>query len=166
MTRAFRDLGYFFTKTNLKVIPKNNNGTADLLVEILDEGSQGIIDEIDITGNRKNTREEVLKYLGLASGMAFSRDLITKTNLKLWRSARFLDYQVKSEFVDAGQAKLKLNIELTEYELAPPMNYSLAGRISNRPVPQLPQALGQPPLQLFRRSNDIGAGPRSHERLT
>ena len=54
--------------------------------------------------------------------MTVTRDLIKRTELRLWRSARFLDYSVKPELVEAEEPGVKLNIELTEYELAPSLS--------------------------------------------
>lgn len=113
------EFGYFFPALEVKVIPEPNNATAQLLVQILDEGPKGTIGVIEVTGNVKNTREEILKYLGLEVGMEISRDLITKTEYLLWRSARFLDYKVTPGRIDPRTPKLKLSIYLTEYEPAP-----------------------------------------------
>ena len=57
---SFHDFGFFFPKVEVDVVPDRESGTAELLVEILDEGPKGIIDAIDVTGNEKNTREEIL----------------------------------------------------------------------------------------------------------
>jgi len=105
----------------VKLVPEPNKPTAQLLVEILDEGPKGTIDEIGVTGNKKNTREEILKYLGLEVGMKLSYDLISKTEDSLWRSARFLNYEVTPEVIHPREPKLKLNIHLREYEPAPPL---------------------------------------------
>jgi outer membrane protein assembly factor BamA/outer membrane protein assembly factor BamE (lipoprotein component of BamABCDE complex) len=124
VTRAFHHLGYFFAKANVRVIPGNEKRAADLLVEILDEGPRAVVGKIDVTGNRKNTHDEILEYLGLTPDMAFSRDLVMKMERLLWRSARFLDYEVSAEFLDATGAqepKVKLNVKLTEYDPAPPL---------------------------------------------
>jgi len=117
----FSEFGYFFPALELKVVPEANKTTAQLLVEILDEGPKGTIGEIGVTGNWKNKREEILKYLDLKVGMEFNRSLVTKTEYLLWRSARFLDYKVTPEAIHPKEPKLKLNIRLNEYGPAPPL---------------------------------------------
>ena len=115
------EFGYFFPALEVKVITEPNNATAQLLVQILDEGPKGTIGVIEVTKSGKNTREEILKYLELEVGMEISRDLITKTEYLLWRSARFLDYKVAPALIDPRAPKLRVKIDLTEYEPAPPL---------------------------------------------
>ena len=126
------EFGYFFPALEVKVVPEPNNATAQLLVQILDEGPKGTIGVIEVTKSGKNTPEEILKYLELEVGMEITRSLVTKTEYLLWRSARFLDYKVTPALIDPREPKLKLNIDLTEYEPAPPLfkdkDFSPAGK--------------------------------------
>ncbi len=115
------ELGYFFPALEVKIVPEPNKESAELLVEILDEGPKGTIGEIEIAGNNKNTREQILKYLGLEVGMEFNRSLITKTEYSLWRSGRFLNYTVSPDVISPREPRLKLHIDLKEYEAAPPL---------------------------------------------
>jgi len=115
------EFGYFFPALEVKIVPEPNKECAELLVEILDEGPKGTIGEIEIAGNNKNTREQILKYLGLEVGMEFNRSLITKTEYLLWRSGRFLNYTVSPDVINPREPRLKLHIDLNEYEAAPPL---------------------------------------------
>jgi ankyrin repeat protein len=119
--KVLSEFGYFFPALEVKIVPEPNKESAELLVEILDEGPKGTIGEIEIAGNNKNTREQILKYLGLEVGMEFNRSLITKTEYLLWRSGRFLNYKVSPDVINPREPKLKLHIDLNEYEAAPPL---------------------------------------------
>ena len=111
------ELGYYFALFTAQVVPEPGTPSARLVVDITAEGSRRI-SEIIISGNEKNDREEILKYLGLEEGMQLDHDLLLKTNQRLWDAARFLDYSVVPE-VDAEQAAMKLKIHVREYEPAP-----------------------------------------------
>lgn len=119
--RVLSEFGYFFPALEVKTVPEPNKESAELFVEILDEGPKGTIGEIEVVGNNKNTREQILKYLGLEVGMEFNRSLITKTEYLLWRSGRFLNYTVSPDVINPREPKLKLHIDLHEYEVAPPL---------------------------------------------
>jgi hypothetical protein len=119
--KVFSEFGYFFPALEVKVVPEPNKESAELLVEILDEGPKGTIGEIEVVGNKKNTRDQILKYLGLDVGMEFNRSLITKTEYLLWHSGRFLNYTVRPDVINPRVPKLKLHIHLREYEAAPPL---------------------------------------------
>jgi len=111
------ELGYYFCRFSVKVAPEAGTTSARLLVQIEEEGSRRI-KEIIVSGNEKNTPEEILRYLELKEGMLLDRALIRKTEDLLWRSARFLKHDVKPE-VDTAQGSIKLRIDLREYEPAP-----------------------------------------------
>ena len=111
------ELGYYFCQFSVKVVPDPGTPSARLVVQIEDEGAR-TINEIIISGNKKNTREEILQYLGLEEGMLLDRALILKTEDLLWHSARFLQHSVTPE-VDGARATIKLRIDLREYEPVP-----------------------------------------------
>lgn len=118
MTRSIlSELGYYFCTVDVEVVPDPGTPNARLKVEIKEEGAR-TISEIIIRGNKKNTREEILRYLELQEGMLLDHALILKTEDLLWRSARFLQYSVTPE-VDAARAAIKLRIDLREYEPVP-----------------------------------------------
>ncbi len=122
---ALRELGYFFTRTEVKIVPDTNHGTADLLIAVLDEGSSGVIDQINLSGLRRNRRADVLKYLALKPGLPVNRPLLIRTENLLWRSARFLDFTVTPEIVPERN-HINLKIALTEYDPMPPLQQDLS----------------------------------------
>jgi ankyrin repeat protein len=122
ISNTLADLGYYFPNMNVEVVPNAVGQTAELQIEILEEGPKAVIESIDVIGNIKNSREDVIDYLGLEPGMLFNRDLKTKTDMLLWNSARFFDYQITPERLDAEDSRIKLSIDLTEHEPAPPIS--------------------------------------------
>ena len=122
---ALKDLGYFFARTQVKIVPDRTNGTADLVITVLDEGSSGVIDQINITGLKRNQRAAVLKYLALKPGLPVNRQLLLRTENLLWRSARFLDFKVTPEVVP-DRKRINLKIALTESEPMPPLQQDLS----------------------------------------
>ena len=101
------ELGYYFAEFSLEVVPEPDTARACLVVTIDEEGLRRI-DEIIISGNEKDTREEILRYLGLKEGMSLDRALVRKTEDLLWHSARFLKHRVVPE-VDKEDAVVRLD---------------------------------------------------------
>ena len=65
---ALADLGYFFAKFNLDVEADAKTKTARLAIDILDEGPRAVLGDIEVTGNKVNSRDDIVKYLGLQPG--------------------------------------------------------------------------------------------------
>ncbi len=117
--------GFFFPRISSSVKLDPKTATAELLVQVLDEGPRGAVSEIEVTGNQKNTRGELLHFLGLERGMAITRSKVAQAEEKLLRSARFLDYEIKPEPVTSGLTKatsVKLALKVHEYEAAPKLS--------------------------------------------
>jgi hypothetical protein len=125
LEQALQDLGYFFARTRVEIVPNTNDDTADLLINIQDEGPSGLIDQIVLTGLKNNPRDAVLKYLALKPGLPLNRALVLRTEDLLWRSARFLDFKVTPEIVPDGR-QVNLKIALTECETVPPLQQDLS----------------------------------------
>ncbi len=114
--------GLFFPRVSSSVKLDPGSGTADLLVQVLDEGPQGTVSQLEVIGNEKNTREEILDFLGLKPGMAITRSRVAEAEQKLWRSARFVQYEITPEPAASGMSKatsVRLSIRVQEYDLAP-----------------------------------------------
>ena len=126
---ALRELGCFFVRTRVRIVPDRQIGAADLLIEVLDPGSSGVIDQINITGLKRNQREVVLEYLGLKSGLPVNRQLLKRIEDLLWRSARFLAFEVTPE-TTPDRKHINLRISLTEFEPMPPLHQELSREAS------------------------------------
>ncbi len=122
VSAVLQDFGYFFAKLDVKVLPHQDTQTAELRVAILDEGPPGFIDDIVVTGNARDSRDGILEHLQLKPGMAFDQDVITRSKLRLWRSARYLNYEIMPELVNTATPAVRLKINVTEYAAAPPLS--------------------------------------------
>jgi hypothetical protein len=116
---AYKAAGRHAPKFRVELVPEPEKKTAYLAVEILDEGPESRVEEIEITGNEKNTREEVLAYLKAEPGMLLTRAERVRIERSLWQSARFRKFTVTSVPPVKAMDKFKLQIKLTEYAPAP-----------------------------------------------
>ena len=121
VTDALREHGFLFARANVAVVPDKAARTAELQVEVLEEGPRGVIDRIEVAGNKKNTQESLLRHLDLKPGMELSSQLLSAIEDRLWRAARFLSYKVSLGSPDAG-GRVPLQIEVVEYDEAPPLD--------------------------------------------
>src|ERR1017187_10383767 len=117
---ALHEHGFLFAKATVTVVPDKAARTAELQVEVLEEGPRGGIDRIELVGNKKNSPEAVLRYLDLKPGMELSSQLVATIEDRLWRAARFLSYKVSLGSPDAG-GRVPLQIQVVEYDEAPPL---------------------------------------------
>jgi hypothetical protein len=114
--------GLFFPQIQSSTKLNPETSTADLFVRVLDKGPRGTVGEIQVRGNQKNTSEEIVKFLGLKRGMAITRSRVVEAERKLWRSARFLHYEIVPEPAGPGLSKatnVRLSIKVEEYAAAP-----------------------------------------------
>jgi len=117
---VLRERGFLFAKADVRVVPDHAAHTAELQVEVQEEGPRAVIDRIEVTGNKKNSAEAVLRYLDLKPGMALPSQLVARIEDQLWRAARFLSYKVSLGSPDAG-GRVPLLIQVVEYDEAPPL---------------------------------------------
>jgi len=115
------DLGYFGAKLQLSLQPDALHRRAELWIHVQDEGLRGQIVGFQVKGNRKNSREQVLKFLDLEPGAQASADLLHKLEGRLRDSARFLQHDLSlTPLSEPG--RLKLVIALRELKEAPPLD--------------------------------------------
>lgn len=119
---ALEEQGYFFAEFEASLVLDAAKETADLVIDIRNEGSPAEIGEIEVVGNQINTKEEVLEYLGLKPGMTFNREDLSRLNAKLWDAARFITAKVTPVNPASADDKILLRIELQEYPHAPSLS--------------------------------------------
>ncbi|HUT32756.1 MAG TPA: hypothetical protein VNE39_04675, partial [Planctomycetota bacterium] len=122
--RAFAWLGHPFVRATVEQQSDPKTGKASLLVHVQDEGPRAILKEIDLTGCEKNTREDVMKYLGLEIGMPIDGRKTMEITDALGASARFL--HVKADLDQTGADGARLRLDLQEYEEAPKLTEELS----------------------------------------
>ena len=124
--RALADLGYFFAEFEIDIVRDSDARTAALLVNVADEGPKALIGRIEVVGSRKNTREDVLRYLDIEPGMLLTAERRTQLGHRLWQSGRFLKSQVTPQEPTAAGEPVTLRIELKEYDKAPSLSETLS----------------------------------------
>ena len=125
VTTVLREHGFLFPKANVSVVPDKTARIAELHVEVLEEGPRGVVGQIEITGNKVNSTEAVLRYLDLKPGMELHSQLVARIEDRLWRAARFLSYKVSLGSPDTG-GRVPLQIQVAEYDEAPPLEQALS----------------------------------------
>ncbi len=124
VTNTLAENGFFLCKFSLNVVSNAATKTATLQLKILDEGPPATIESIEVVGNKKNSREVLLDYLGLKPGMRFSSNLAATIENQLYHSARFVTNSVSAGTSDSS-GRLTLTIQVVENDQCPPLNGKL-----------------------------------------
>ncbi|GAA5507763.1 outer membrane protein assembly factor BamA [Novipirellula caenicola] len=115
--QAIEDLGFSRSDVLVRFEVDRDKQTADLLVEILDEGVADRISEIDIQGNSINTKEQILAYLGVSVGDPIARRDLQQWTKRLWDSGRFKKHQFRFD-----KQTQSLSLEVEECSGLPPLD--------------------------------------------
>ena len=73
------------------------------------------MDQIEVAGNKKNSREDILKYLGIKVGDLMTRERALELKYRLWLSGRFTKHEVMLT-PPSRYSQCRLQIEVVEYE--------------------------------------------------
>ncbi len=122
---ALEDMGFRFAKFQIDLESDSKTRTADLVVHLEEEGSKASLDDIEIVGNERDTKEAILNYLNLNEGALLTRAEQTRIEYELWRSGRFIDYELTPAPPDSVDDPVKLQIKVTESPFAPPIDQPL-----------------------------------------
>lgn len=121
VTNTLAKHGFFLSRFSLNIVTNAAGRAATLQVKILDEGPPATIGSIEMVGNRRNSREVLLNFLGLKPGMEFTSDMAADINDRLYHSARFLTNSVVAGTPDPS-GRLKLTLQVLEQDDCPPLN--------------------------------------------
>jgi hypothetical protein len=127
--QALAQHGLFFPKLEVKIRTSAEKTTAELIVEVVDPGPKAVIDEIVVEGCRKNTKAQILDFLGLKTGMPINRATLDEAELKLWDSGRFRLYELDPELTPAenpADRHLRLVIRVVEFDSIPGLSEPLS----------------------------------------
>jgi hypothetical protein len=109
-----------------------NDGTAELVATVEYDQLPSRIDEIEITGLKRDTREKLLAYLEVAPGDRFSHDVMQRIDERLKYSCRYWKRDVRVHIVPARKTRYEslpdrvvVRIELDEYPHTPPLGEPL-----------------------------------------
>ena len=126
ISHALSDLGYHFPEFLVRAVPDGTTGKAELVIELEDAGPTAEIGSIEVAGNRRDSREEVLDFLTLRPGNPLTRQRLVALQQRLWASGRYLRSDVKPIRPANRGDKLVLRIDLVEYTKAPKLDTTLA----------------------------------------
>lgn len=120
---AYTDQGKPFPIVQADWDPKPESGVVNIRISVESEGPSLKLGKIHVEGNRINTKEEVVDYLGLETGQDIKGDLQQSIELALFDSGRFLAWDVTK--VRNGPA-IDLLIIVDEHWEAPPLSAPLS----------------------------------------
>ncbi|NLE37549.1 MAG: hypothetical protein GX621_05945, partial [Pirellulaceae bacterium] len=123
--RAMASQG-FFPLFAVKLVPQEDGSTAALVIDIFDEGSRVVLNEIKIEGNDKNSRDEILEFLDVTPGMPLRGDWKAEIEHKLWRSGRFIESHAMLERTGLDGNHTILWLRLVESPAAPRLSEPLS----------------------------------------
>lgn len=123
--KIFHSLGYYDVTFTVSARPLANR-KANLVIQVTDEGPRATLGEIEIVGTKKNTPNEVIRYLELQPGMLLDADKKAQIKQKLTDSARFLQHEVEIISPPFGNEPSLLKITLLEYDEAPSLSQSFS----------------------------------------
>jgi hypothetical protein len=90
IAEAFSDLGYRSAKFTVDVVTDQATKKANLVVDISDEGRRSVLSKLEVTGNKINSQDDIIKYVGFKPGTPATRDEVVRIQSKLWQSGRFI----------------------------------------------------------------------------
>jgi hypothetical protein len=122
------NLNFYKPTLQVSVVPMSSSREGDLVVEMVDEGLKGTIDDVGYfypNDDKKNPDAEMEQYLGLTPGMPLRANLTTVITNRLWLTGRFLR-QEASLVPLPGEGHFRLELDLEDLEEAPPLRQSLS----------------------------------------
>jgi tetratricopeptide (TPR) repeat protein len=123
---ALADLGFFSVRFSVDVVPNPATKKADLVIDISNKGTRSEFANVTITGNKANSREDIMKCIGYRAGLPASRDELAAIQEKLWRSGRFIKSEVTMIRPATAADGAVLSIKLLELHCAPSLGKPLS----------------------------------------
>jgi hypothetical protein len=120
----------------VKAVPEVENGVAVLVIEFSNDEGPVTIGEIEVEGNSRNSREDLLAFLEVRPGMLLTHEVMDRIDDRLANCGRFISSSCTVEPPAENSASTTLLISVTEYDQAP----------ASRPAP-LARGSGARPFQ-------------------
>lgn len=116
---ALKDFGFSAAKTQVTIKPNDADLTAELIVDVLEEGPTDVAEVFQVEGTQTNSSNAVLNFLGLMPGIAVDQTLVRSITKQLWDCGRFKKHNVHFDRDESGRGRL--NIELADVRGVPPL---------------------------------------------
>ncbi|MCX6923474.1 MAG: hypothetical protein NT154_09745, partial [Verrucomicrobia bacterium] len=121
---ALAELNRHQAEAQVELTFDENRRQADLLIQVTKPGLVGMLDQIEVEGLRRNSREDLLAYLQLRPGMPLSGNVTNDVGRRLWDSGRFSGQLMNlSPLTEPGRFRLDLTV--FEFTNAPPLKQEL-----------------------------------------
>ncbi len=114
---ALKDFGFSAARTQVTIKPSDVDLTAELVVDILEEGPSDVAEVLHVAGTQANSPHDVLTFLGLRPGVAVDQALVQSITKQLWDCGRFKKHNVHFDHDANGRGRL--NIELADVKGVP-----------------------------------------------
>jgi len=132
--RSLAEQGFPRAKFDVRLAPTPGSDLAAARVEIEESPVPARADGIEIVGLKRNTREELLQFVGVTRGDAINVGLLDRVYTQLKNSCRFWKYRVAVVIADekvdetslVSPVGTLLRIEVEEYTEVPPLGKALA----------------------------------------
>ncbi len=109
---ALSQLNRFPLKVRLSMPLDPDRKVADLVIDIVDDGVKGTIEEIQFAGEIHSSQEKLLRFLDLKPSMDLRPDITSSVSNRLWQSGRFVRHEVHvSPLGRPGYFKLQINAD-------------------------------------------------------
>lgn len=125
LNSLLRLLGYYNSRFSLKLLPDHPNRKAALHITFQDEGVRPCIGTFAISGNKLNSNDAIISFLGLKTGQLLNDIIVQNAQNQLTSSGRFRFVNVTADINTNDPAKSVLSIALQENKLAPPLDQTL-----------------------------------------
>lgn len=135
LEEAFAAAGYFMASFDVAPSPGLDAATCNLKVAVHREGPRATVGKISITGTKRDSAADVLRYLGLQPGMPYDSGLADRLHERLYQSGRYLTIAVEPKAgpsqateaaADPPPDVRNLAIKLREHDGAPPLREELS----------------------------------------
>ena len=102
-----------------------DDGTADLVIRIEDEGPLAVTGRIHVLGGTANTADEIMAAAGLKSGQPFVPELVDSAVVALWNTGRFFPFAITPQPSGNEDREIDLTIRVVEIPGTPPLSATL-----------------------------------------
>jgi outer membrane protein assembly factor BamA len=125
---AFSDAGFFDPEFDLTIDRDPHGQRARLLVKIEEEGLCAAVRKIEVIGVKRDSADDVRKFLNIEAGAPCTRELLDRIERSLLQSGRYLHVAVTTESAlgdGDGRKPHDVKIQLREYAEAVPITQEL-----------------------------------------
>lgn len=123
--RALVDLNYHGARVELRLMPNPEEVKADLKLTVAGLGTPGMLDQIEVKGLKRDSRDALLSFLDLKPGIPLPQTPEQSIAHKLWASARYLHHDVTLVPLPAP-GRYRIELDLEEWTNAPAIDQPLS----------------------------------------